>query len=54
MDKTEVQVPEINLIPNKDKLFPSFINPSNAKGPKHKDATIFETHLNPVMLVFIR
>ena len=23
------------------------------KGPKHRDAAIFENHLNPVMLVFI-
>ena len=33
------------------------IPPFNAIGyflPKHKDAKIFENHLNPVMLVFIR
>ena len=33
-----------------------FINPSNAEATciqKHKDANIFENHLNPVMLVFI-
>ena len=32
-------------------------NPSNAEATfvqKHKDAKIFEKHLNPVMLVFIR
>ena len=29
------------------------VNPSNAEAfhPKHKDATFFENHLNPVMLV---
>ena len=33
------------------------LNPSNAEATfvkKHKDAKIFENHLNPVMLVFIR
>ena len=31
----------------------SSFNHSNAEA-KHKDANIFENHLNPVMLVFIR
>ena len=34
------------------------LNPFNAEAkyfhPKHNDAKIFEDHLNPVMLVFIR
>ena len=29
-------------------------NPSNAEVTLYKDAKIFENHLNPVMLVFIR
>ena len=34
----------------------SLFNPSSAEAnfhPKHKDAKIFENHLDPVMLVFI-
>ena len=33
-----------------------FVNPCNAEAtfePKHKDANIFENHLNTVMLVFM-
>ena len=56
-------VPPLKCIPKyvlMKKIFPKwsdFFKPFQCIGyfnPKHKDAKIFEIHLNPVMLVFIR
>ena len=53
-----VKTPENRSNPSEttDQWSLSMLNPYADGGyfrPKHKDATIFENHLNPVMLVFI-